>query len=142
VPDENGVSSRHSKPQEWPGGIVTCSNKGVIVTLWTWNSQDSISIGRLAASAAHGQRTIALTPSPPGDSDARRYQYGEDRPGNPSVAYTEQTQLRDIRKQLPLRVLSASDFLHWQTHGYVIVKDAVSPEQVRRTTDFHGNSRA
>ena len=44
-----------------------------------------------------------------------RYQYGEDRPGNPSVAYTEQTQLRDIRKQLPLRVLSDSDFLHWQT---------------------------
>lgn len=44
-----------------------------------------------------------------------KYQYGEDRPGNPSVAYTEQTQLRDIEKQLPLRVLSDSDFLHWQT---------------------------
>jgi len=43
-----------------------------------------------------------------------KYQYGEDRPGNPSVAYTEQTQLRDIEKQLPLRVLSDSDFLHWQ----------------------------
>ena len=65
-----------------------------------------------------------------------KYQYGEDRPGNPSVAYTEQPQLRDIRKRLPLRVLSDSDFLHWQTYGYVIVKDAVSPEQVRRTTDF------
>ena len=65
-----------------------------------------------------------------------KYQYGEDRPGNPSVAYSEQTQLRDIEKQLPLRVLSDSDFLHWQTYGYVIVKDAVSPEQVRRTTDF------
>ena len=65
-----------------------------------------------------------------------RYQYGQDRPGNPSVAYTEQAQLRDIHKQLPLRVLSASDFLHWQTYGYVIVRDAVSPEQVRRTADF------
>ena len=59
-----------------------------------------------------------------------KYQYGEDRPGNPSVAYTEQTQLRDIQKQLSLRVLSDSDFLHWQTYGYVIVKDAVPPEQV------------
>jgi len=65
-----------------------------------------------------------------------RYQYGNERPGNPSVAYIEQEQLRDLKKQLPLRVLSDSDFLHWQTYGYVIVKDAVSPEQVRRTTDF------
>lgn len=65
-----------------------------------------------------------------------RYQYGNERPGNPSVAYIEQAQLRDLKKQLPLRVLSDSDFLHWQTYGYVIVKDAVSPEQVRRTTDF------
>jgi len=65
-----------------------------------------------------------------------RYQYGDERPGNPSVAYLEQAQLRDIKKQLPLRVLSEQDFLHWQTYGYVIVKDAVSPEQVQRTTDF------
>ena len=35
-----------------------------------------------------------------------RYQYGDERPGNPSVAYLEQAQLRDIQKQLPLRVLS------------------------------------
>ena len=62
-----------------------------------------------------------------------RYQYGEDRPGNPSVAYTEQTQVRDIEKQLPLRVLSDSDFLHWQTSGYVIVRDAVSSPLVLRT---------
>ena len=65
-----------------------------------------------------------------------RYQYGDERPGNPSVAYIEQAQLRDIRKRLPLRVLSDNDFAHWQTYGYVIVRDAVSPEQVRRTTDF------
>lgn len=65
-----------------------------------------------------------------------RYNYGEDRPGNPSVAYLEQAQLRDIVKTLPLRVLSESDFLHWQTYGYVIVANAVPPEQVKRTTDF------
>jgi hypothetical protein len=97
-------------------------------------------MGRLAFQLLRPAHNLSHTNT--GDSDAEdRYQYGEDRPGNPSVAYTEQTQLRDIHKQLPLRVLSASDFLHWQTHGYVIVKDAVSPEQVRRTTDFCGNSR-
>ena len=57
-------------------------------------------------------------------------------PSNPSVLYPEQAQLRDIRKTLPLRVLTASDFYHWQTYGYVIVKNAVSAAQVQRTTDF------
>ncbi|SFC27573.1 phytanoyl-CoA dioxygenase family protein [Collimonas sp. OK412] len=55
---------------------------------------------------------------------------------NPSVLYPDQEQLRDIRKTLPLRVLSAADFQHWQTYGYVIVKQAVSAEQVQRTVDF------
>jgi len=57
-------------------------------------------------------------------------------PSNPSVLYPEQAQLRDIRKTLPLRVLTASDFYHWQTYGYVIVKHAVSAGQVQRTADF------
>ncbi|SMC16436.1 Ectoine hydroxylase-related dioxygenase, phytanoyl-CoA dioxygenase (PhyH) family [Andreprevotia lacus DSM 23236] len=65
-----------------------------------------------------------------------RYQYGNARPGNPSVAYTEQEQLRQLHKQLPLRVLSEADFAHWQRYGYVIIKDAISPEQVQRTADF------
>ncbi|HSC81924.1 MAG TPA: phytanoyl-CoA dioxygenase family protein [Chitinolyticbacter sp.] len=64
------------------------------------------------------------------------YGYGDQRPGNPSVAYTEQTQLRDLKKRLPLRVLSADDFAHWQRYGYVVVKQAVSAEQVARTVDF------
>jgi ectoine hydroxylase-related dioxygenase (phytanoyl-CoA dioxygenase family) len=65
-----------------------------------------------------------------------RYRYGDQRPGNPSVAYTVQTQLREIQKQLPLRVLSDADFAHWQTHGFVVIKQAVPAEQVRRTVDF------
>ncbi len=65
-----------------------------------------------------------------------RYRYGDARPGNPTVAYTERPQLRDIRKTLPLRVLSEADFAHWQRYGYVIVKQAVSSEQVQRTIDF------
>ncbi|WP_283150343.1 phytanoyl-CoA dioxygenase family protein [Silvimonas soli] len=65
-----------------------------------------------------------------------RYQYGDNRPGNPSVAYLEQVQLRDLRKQLPLRVLSEADFAHWQRYGFVIIKQAITPAEVKRTTDF------
>ncbi len=65
-----------------------------------------------------------------------RYQYGDQRPGNPTLAYTEMAQLRDIQKQLPLRVLSDADFAHWQTYGYVVVKQAVPAAQVQRTVDF------
>lgn len=65
-----------------------------------------------------------------------RYQYGDNRPGNPSVAYTDRVQLRDIQKQIPLRVLSEADFAHWQRYGYVIVKQAVSQQAVNETVDF------
>ncbi len=42
------------------------------------------------------------------------------------------TQLKDIRKTLPLRVLSEDDWTHWITKGYVIVKAAVPRENVER----------
>ena len=42
------------------------------------------------------------------------------------------TQLKDIKKTLPLRVLSKADFEHWQTKGYVIVQNAVPVENVER----------
>jgi hypothetical protein len=41
-------------------------------------------------------------------------------------------QLRDIRKGLPLRVLSAQDWEHWTTRGYVVVHDAVPGANVER----------
>lgn len=46
------------------------------------------------------------------------------------------TQLKDIKKKLPLRVLSESDWQHWITKGYVIVKQAVPLENVERTIDL------
>jgi ectoine hydroxylase-related dioxygenase (phytanoyl-CoA dioxygenase family) len=64
-----------------------------------------------------------------------RYRYGDQRPGNPSVAYQELPQLRDLCKQRPLRVLSADDFQHWQTRGYVVVRQAVPAAQVARTVN-------
>ena len=42
------------------------------------------------------------------------------------------TQLKDIKKKLPLRVLSEDDWQHWITKGYVIVRDAVPAENVER----------
>ena len=45
------------------------------------------------------------------------------------------TQLKDIRKTLPLRVLSRADWLHWTTRGYVIVRQAVRAATVERLVD-------
>ena len=58
------------------------------------------------------------------------------RPGNASVKEVTGTQLRDLEKSLPLRVLSDADFKHWQTYGFVVVKNAVPQEQVKATVDF------
>ena len=46
------------------------------------------------------------------------------------------TQLKDIEKKLPLRVLSPEDWKHWTTNGYVIVRNAAPAENVRRLTDL------
>jgi hypothetical protein len=46
------------------------------------------------------------------------------------------TQLRDIRKQLPRRVLSEADWQHWTTQGYVIVRQAVAADKVARLVDL------
>ncbi|MFC5721694.1 phytanoyl-CoA dioxygenase family protein [Streptomyces gamaensis] len=46
----------------------------------------------------------------------------------------ERTQLRDIRKRLPLRVLSPEDWEHWITRGYVVVRRAVPADNVARLT--------
>lgn len=46
------------------------------------------------------------------------------------------TQLKDIQKKLPLRVLSQDDWQHWITKGYVIVKNAVPKENVERLAEL------
>ncbi len=52
------------------------------------------------------------------------------------TARSRTTQLKDIRKKLPLRVLSPADWDHWITRGYVIVRNAVPPENVARLVDL------
>ena len=56
------------------------------------------------------------------------------RDSHPTTAAT--TQLKDIKKTLPLRVLSEADFQHWQTKGYVIVRNAVDADHVQRLKDL------
>ncbi|NTG01214.1 phytanoyl-CoA dioxygenase [Agrobacterium rhizogenes] len=45
------------------------------------------------------------------------------------------TQLKDIKKTLPLRVLSQQDWQHWITKGYVIVRQAVPAANVERLVE-------
>ncbi|WP_329325976.1 phytanoyl-CoA dioxygenase family protein [[Kitasatospora] papulosa] len=51
-------------------------------------------------------------------------------------AYLAPARLRDLKKSRPLRVLSEEDFASWQTHGYVVVKQAIAPGAARRMLDF------
>ncbi len=44
--------------------------------------------------------------------------------------------LREIRKSLPLRVLSEADFRHWQTYGFVVIPQAVPAANLERTVEF------
>jgi hypothetical protein len=46
------------------------------------------------------------------------------------------TQLKDIQKKLPLRVLSNSDWQHWITRGYVVIRDAVPKEKCDAVADM------
>ncbi|PYC72073.1 phytanoyl-CoA dioxygenase [Streptomyces tateyamensis] len=50
--------------------------------------------------------------------------------------YLVRTPLRDLEKTRPLRVLSEADFEFWQTYGYVVVRQAITPEAAGRLLDF------
>lgn len=50
--------------------------------------------------------------------------------------YLTPAPLRDLRKQLPLRVLSEEDFAFWQTYGYVVVKQAIPSDAAARLLEF------
>ncbi|RBO93435.1 phytanoyl-CoA dioxygenase family protein [Pseudochrobactrum asaccharolyticum] len=55
------------------------------------------------------------------------------RDAHPTVAAA--VPLKDIQKTLPLRVLSADDWQHWITNGYVIVRQAVPHDNVEQLVD-------
>src|SRR5450432_1221520 len=57
-------------------------------------------------------------------------------PGNPSTASSSKVKLNDRRGGEPLRILSELDWVFWITNGYVIVKNAVPKDQVKRLAAF------
>lgn len=46
------------------------------------------------------------------------------------------TPLKDLKKKLPLRVLSEEDWKHWTTFGYVVIPNAVPQAQIKRLVDL------
>ena len=57
-------------------------------------------------------------------------------PGNPSTATSSKIKLSDRSNGKALRVFTEEDWKFWIHNGYVIIKNAVSKEQVKRTADF------
>ncbi len=60
----------------------------------------------------------------------------KDIPGNPSTATSSRSRLRTTLDGAPLKVLSEADWQFWLHNGYVIIKNAVSKEQVAQTARF------
>jgi hypothetical protein len=56
--------------------------------------------------------------------------FAYDHEGNKSLIFD--VPLKNIQKQLPLRVLSQEDWRHWTTSGYVILPNAVPSENIER----------
>lgn len=50
--------------------------------------------------------------------------------------YLAPTPLRDLRKSLPLRVLSEADFAFWQAYGYTVVREAIPSAAAARLLEF------
>jgi hypothetical protein len=57
-------------------------------------------------------------------------------PGNPSTARSSYLKLNDRSNNKPLKVLSEDDWKFWVENGYVVIKNAVSKEQAKKTADF------
>ena len=60
----------------------------------------------------------------------------KDIPGNPSTAKSSKVRLNDRSNGEPLRVLSEEDWKFWIQNGYIVIKNAVSKDQVQRLANF------
>ena len=59
-----------------------------------------------------------------------------DKPGNPSTATSSSKRLNDRSDGKPLRLLSENEWEFWRHEGYVVIKNAVPREQVKKTAAF------
>jgi len=60
----------------------------------------------------------------------------KDIPGNPSTSKSSTVKLRTEATAESLKVLTLEHWNFWKDHGYVVIKNAVSREQVEQTADF------
>lgn len=60
----------------------------------------------------------------------------KDIPGNPSTAKSSNIKLNDRSNGKPLQLLSEGDWQFWIHNGYIVIKNAVPAEQVKRLADF------
>ncbi|MGK0365051.1 MAG: ectoine hydroxylase-related dioxygenase (phytanoyl-CoA dioxygenase family) [Saprospiraceae bacterium] len=60
----------------------------------------------------------------------------DDIPGNPSTAKSSNVKLRTEASKDSLRVLTLEQWDFWKEYGYVVIKNAVSREQVEQTEAF------
>lgn len=60
----------------------------------------------------------------------------EDIPGNPSTAKSSKVKLRTHATADTLRVLTLEQWFFWREQGYVVIKNAVSRGQAKKTADF------
>ena len=57
-------------------------------------------------------------------------------PGNPSTAKSSQIRLNDRSNGQPLRLLTEEDWAFWVHNGYVVIRNAVPKEQVKKLADY------
>jgi len=59
-----------------------------------------------------------------------------DIPGNPSTAKSSKVELRKDTNTDQLRVLTTADWNFWKQNGYIVIPNAISTKQARKTADF------
>ncbi|SKB51488.1 phytanoyl-CoA dioxygenase family protein [Dyadobacter psychrophilus] len=59
-----------------------------------------------------------------------------DIPGNPSTAKSSNVKLNDRSNGRPLGLMTEEDWDFWITNGYIVIKDAVPKDQVKKLADF------
>jgi len=64
------------------------------------------------------------------------YSDHKDIPGNPSTAKSSSLKLRDSADVNSLKVLSLEDWNFWLHNGYVVIKNAITREQAKKTAEF------
>jgi ectoine hydroxylase-related dioxygenase (phytanoyl-CoA dioxygenase family) len=57
-------------------------------------------------------------------------------PGNPSTAKSSELKLNDRSNGKPLKVLTEEDWKFWIENGYVVIKNAVPAQQVKKLADY------